>query len=72
MVDDQAADPTQEEGQQETNQLVVIQKESPPFSSSILIVTVCSSLSRAFAEKVELSGFTPRMSPSVRQTGGQA
>ena len=45
MVNDQAADPTQEEGQQEANQIVVIHDECPPFSNAILIVTVCSFLS---------------------------
>ena len=42
MVDDQAADPAQEEGQQEANQIVVIHNASPPFSNYEQIVTFLS------------------------------
>ena len=39
MVDDQATDPAQEEGQQEANQIVVIHSASPPFFNYEQIVT---------------------------------
>ena len=40
VVDDQAADKAQEEGQQETNQLVVIHEECPPFSKDYLYCNI--------------------------------
>ena len=49
-VDDDAADPTQEEGQQETYQFVVIHEQCPPFSKDTIIVTVCSFLSSVLSK----------------------
>ena len=48
VVDDQATDPAQEEGQQEANQIVVIHNASPPFSIYEQIVTFLSFFVKRF------------------------